>query len=559
MNIKKQPIIGIIGGTGKMGQWFKHFFEENHLKVLIYGRSTPLTIKDVAKESDIVIISVPISETQKVIKEIISLMPKSSLLTDITSFKVMPLETMKEAQCASLGMHPLFGPSATISQGLKIVFCEQSKNKYVDFLKDLFKKNNIEIIKLSSEEHDYQMAYIQAFTHAINLLYSKIIFEQKNMLSNKLLTPIFALQSLVMGRVLYQDLKLIRDIQFYNPYFLPVLEAFLEEGKKLEKIIEKEDEKGFNEMFKEEKKIARNFSNFSALKTNKILQQLNEVSLTLPTKVKPIEDYKGAKIAYLGPVATYSHQAANELFPQNTHQKISCDTLFDVFKKVSENEADFGVIPAENSTEGTIHATIDYLVHFSLFVAGSFELPIHHQLLSEEKSLKKITTVVSHPQALAQCENWIKKNLPNAHTISSISTTSNIEKSKKGFGFISSRTASIEYGIPILAQNIEDNHNNSTRFYVITKHPMKIKRLHATNTLLFLTIYNRVGILRDILDVLAKKQINLTKLESRPSQEKIWDYYFFIEVEKENDDPILIEALKELEAYCPVIRVLGQT
>ncbi len=542
-----------------MGQWFAHFFEEQGFKVLIAGRKTLLTPIQLIKEANIVIVSVPISETQKVIKSIVPQMPKDSLLTDVTSFKIMPLEEMKDAPCATLGMHPLFGPSANRAMGIKIVFCHQKNNDYVVFLKNLFIKTGIEIITLTPEEHDYQMAYIQAFTHTINLLYAKIIFENKNMIENKLVTPIFTLQTLVMGRVLYQDLKLISDIQFYNPYFLPVLEAFVEQAKKLETIIEKQDIKGFTQMFTEEQKLAKNFSSFATLKTSTILRLASDVMASIPYKINKITSPKNYKIAYLGPDGTFSHQAVKTVFQKNGYSAIPCDTLYDVFSAVAQSKSTIGLVPAENSLEGPVHATLDYLTDFALSVAGSFTLPIHHELVTEEKRLSDIKIVISHPQALAQCKQWLKKNLPQAKIISASSTTSNIKSGKKGYAFISSQEAAKTYNLPILKKQIEDNPTNTTKFYIIAAKPLALEGVHKTNSLLFLTVHNRVGVLRDILDVFAKHHLNLTKLESRPSRAKAWDYHFFVEVAAKTDDNSLERAITELKSYCPIIRILGQT
>ncbi|MBI4080477.1 MAG: prephenate dehydratase, partial [Candidatus Levybacteria bacterium] len=258
-------------------------------------------------------------------------------------------------------------------------------------------------------------------------------------------------------------------------------------------------------------------------------------------------------------IGTYSHFASDTVFPKKTYKKIPCETVYIVFKKVLDNDSDFGVVPAENSIEGTVKGTLDYLVDFSLTVIGSFDFPIHHQLATLEKSLKDITYVVSHPQAFAQCERWIRKNLPQAKLIPSASTTASMDERKKGHAYICSELAASVYKMGIVAKNIEDNPRNSTRFYIISKKQMQVKGLSNQKTLIFLTIYNRVGILRDILNVFANNEINLTKLESRPSMEKIWDYHFFVEVEGNPENPSLKKALQELEVYCPIIRVLGQT
>lgn len=553
-----KPVIGIIGGTGKMGQWMQHFLASRGLPVIISGRNTPLSTNDLIKKADIIIVSVPISEVAIVLKDLSRKVRKDQLLTDITSLKVIPLTAMEEAASGALGMHPLFGPGISSPVGQKIVFCKQKDNEYVTFLRNLFTKAGMQVINMTADEHDYQMAYIQALTHAVNLMLVKTFLEEERELSAKLVTPLFTLQSLVMGRVLDQDLDLMADIQIYNPYFPPVLHGLIAQGKTLIDILEKYDKKKFIDMFAREKKDAHTFSNFSKQQTNRILKLAEETPTAILEKIAIRRLPTKGTVAYLGPQGTYSHKAVELVFGKK-FAKVPSDNIFDIFRKVHESDADFGVVPAENSIEGVVKGTLDYLIDFSLFVCGSLALPIHHQLLSKEKNLSDITTIVSHPQALAQCQKWIRDNLPKAIVVTASSTASGLQDPKKNTAYIASSDAAKTYRLNTLAKNIEDNKENATRFYIIAKQPFMLDGLSNKKTLLFVTVYNRVGILKDILTVLAKYNINLTKLESRPSHEKVWDYHFFIELEKTPDDKELLSALSELKAYCPVIRVLGQT
>lgn len=559
MNNKK-PIIGIVGGTGKMGQWLKAFFEKEGYPVLIAGRSTPLTPAALVKKSNIVIVSVPISVTEGVIRTIVPLLRKDMLLTDVTSVKVMPLTAMRGALGATLGMHPLFAPSTALPHGLKVVFCRQKDNDYVGVLQTLLTKNGIEVVEMSAEEHDYHMAYIQALTHAINLLYAKVIFDQKDAVSSKIATPISMLQSLIMGRVLVQDMGLLADIELYNPYFSALLENLAANTKDLLTIIQKGNKEDFFKLFRNEKLHGSQYAQFSTMQTNKILRLVSEVESPFPQKIGAARRRlaHNATISYLGPQGTHSHEAVLQLFPKASHKKIPCKTLYKIFESVEEGVALIGVVPAENSTEGSVQGTLDYLVEFQLFVNGSFDLPIQHHLLSVDKKLDSIRVVVSHPQALAQCKRWLATNLPHAKQVPSPSTAEGIRK-KKGYAYIASATAAKKYTTPILVKNIGDYSSNTTRFYFIAKKQISIHGVSIGRTLLFLTVYNRVGILRDILNVFADNGINLTKLESRPSYDKAWDYHFFVEVEREYNNPSLEKALSQLKSYCPVIRMLGRT
>lgn len=553
----KTLTVHIIGGTGKMGQWLKSFLENDGIHVTVVGRDYEKK-NDLVRKADITVVSVPISETEKVLRYVMPRMPKGALLTDMTSVKAMPVNIMREATSGALGMHPLFGPTVGSMTGQKIVFCKITDTTHVKTLQKLFEKSGIEIIEMSEEEHDYQVAYIQALTHATHLLYAKTILGQEKTIMTKLQTPTFAIHALAMGRILSQDIEMMADIQLYNPYFTPVFDNLMENAKTLIDILQTGNRKKFIKFFEGEAKKAKNFSGLSLFQTNRILRLISDIPTNLPEKGKIKNVFKKVTISYLGPEGTYSHQAVIQVFNKKA-DNLASSTIFGVFQNIAGQNADFGVVPAENSIEGTVRSTMDYLVEFSLYVCGSFELSIHHQLLTEETKLSDITTVVSHPQALAQCKNWLKEKLPRVKIVSTESTTAQLKTPKKGYAYIASADASQKYKVPAIAKNIEDDPTNTTRFYVISKNPMTLKGIQNSKTLLFATVYNRVGILRDILNVFTNHNINLTKLESRPSHEKMWDYHFFIEVEKNHYDKELVQTLHDLEMYCPVIRVLGQT
>lgn len=556
--MKKNNInIHIIGGTGKMGQWFKFFFENQNISATITGRDY-LQKKELIKKADIIIISVPISHTVDVIRNIIPFVSKNQLIADIASVKTITMKAMEKAPCATLGMHPLFGPSIGSLIGQKIVFCRQKDNHLVQVLKSLFEHAGIEIIEMSAVEHDHQMAYVQALTHTMHLLYAKTILGQKKTISTKLQTPTFILHTFAMARVLNQDVELMADIQIYNPYFLPVFKSLFENAGKLLSILKGKNRNNFIALFTQEQKNARNFSQLSLLQANKILTSISQIPKELTQKIKAIDITKNICVGYLGPQGTYSHEATLNIFPNKNAQKISYGTLFEVFQAVSEEKIDFGIVPAENSIEGTILNTLDYLIDFSVHAIGSLVIPIHHQLLSHGSNFTDIVTVYSHPQALAQCRNWIKKHIPNAAINPTQSTTAGLIKLKKNEACIASLSAAKLHKVQILAKNIEDSSTNITKFYVISKNTMDIKELNNSKTLLFITLYDRVGILRDILNVFANHSLNLTKLESRPSREQLWDYHFFIEVDADQNNDSIVKALHELEVYCPTIRVLGQ-
>lgn len=261
-------------------------------------------------------------------------------------------------------------------------------------------------------------------------------------------------------------------------------------------------------------------------------------------------------IAYLGPQGTYSEKAAQLL---STKAMLPQATLSDVFEKVWDNTIDIGVVPAENSLEGTVRETLDLLSEFPLHIVGSLDIPIHHQLLSVEKDIQSIQIIYSHPQALAQCKKWIRTTMPWAKLVATQSTTDGLQNIEKHSGYIASIDAAKKFSLPILVKNIEDNPSNVTKFYVISKNDREISNVQKDKTFIFFTVLNRAGVLRDILDVFAKANINLTKIESRPSRERPWDYDFFAELAIPEGNLLHKKMLDRVQKYCDTIRIVGRT
>jgi len=556
-----KPLIGIIGGKGKMGNWFKIFFESQGLEVLVSDIKTDLTNIELAEKADIVMVSVPIITTQKVIEEVRGFVRKDALLCDISSLKSAPVAAMKKAKSGVLGIHPLFGPLVLYLEGQKIVFCRVKDNQWVNFLKNLFLKNNAKIIEVSPEEHDYQMAIIQALTHFANIGLARTLYDQKVSLNSSFFTPVFRLQSLIIGRILAQNPQLYADIEMENPYFKKILEEFQKEIKSLGEDIKRKDNKKFAKKFEEVSSYLSDFRRVAEIKSSEVLRVVEHQPIKIKSKKKlPVFDFiSKKKIGFLGPIATFSHQAALGVFPEKSNF-IPFTTIQEVFKKVNDNEVDFGIVPAENTTSGIISETINSLIDYPLKATGSFNLPVHHCLLGRVNNMEELEIVKSNQQAFIQCKNWLRKNLPKAKQEATSSTTAPImENGNKNIGFIASEIAGKIYNLNILAKDIEDNKENFTKFYVISKEFEKSmqRRLKANRTLILLSIYDRVGILRDILDVFAKNNLNLTSLQSIPSYSRPWDYLFFMEVDVFYPSAEVKKVLKDLEKYCPVIRVLG--
>lgn len=261
------------------------------------------------------------------------------------------------------------------------------------------------------------------------------------------------------------------------------------------------------------------------------------------------------KIAYLGPEATFSYQASLKLFGSKV-DFVSKKTLADVIEEVEKQRADFAVVPIENSNEGSVNTTLDELVNTNLKVINEINMRVSHCLLSKTK-LENIKTVYSHYQALAQCSNWLHKNLPNTEIVTVNSTTQAAQLALKNIksAAISSEVAAKVYNLNILFKSIEDSKDNWTRFFVLG-HSISNKTGNDKTSIIF-TIKDRVNTLYNILSEFSKRNINLTKIESRPTKKKVWQYIFFIDFEGHISDKKVIYAIEKIEKYCIFLKVLG--
>ena len=262
------------------------------------------------------------------------------------------------------------------------------------------------------------------------------------------------------------------------------------------------------------------------------------------------------KIAYLGPEGTFTQQAVNRHFGHSV-QALGVSSIDDVFAQVETTDADFGVVPVENSSQGIVSHTLDRFVDSDLKICGEIEMAIHHNLLSQAKSLAGIERVYSHQQSLSQCKTWIRQHLPTAECIA---VSSNAEAARRvrhspDAAAISSRSAADIYGVPILFARIEDQPDNATRFLVIGRQLLVPSGDDKTS--LLLAGDEGPGALHSLLSPLARHSLNMSRIESRPACAASWSYVFFIDVEGHAETEPLRSALAEMQASSGLTRVLG--
>jgi len=279
----------------------------------------------------------------------------------------------------------------------------------------------------------------------------------------------------------------------------------------------------------------------------RIFREVISASLSLEEKLN---------IGYLGPQGTYSEEATFKHFGRSVTGK-PYGGIADIFSAVEAGDVRFGVVPVENSTEGTINHTLDLLMETPLRICGEVQLRIQHQLLSQCSDLSQITAVHAHPQSLAQCRGWLDVNLPDAERVSESSNAAAaaIAVEKESLAAIASETAGLRYKLNTLAKNIEDIKTNTTRFLVIGDQDVPPSGDDATS--LLISAPHKPGGLRRMLKPMEESGVSMTRIESRPGRTAMWEYVFFIDLKGHQEDDTLKPVLEQLRDEAVGLRVLG--
>ena len=292
---------------------------------------------------------------------------------------------------------------------------------------------------------------------------------------------------------------------------------------------------------------AANPGPFPSEAIRKVFREIISASLSLEQPMK---------VAFLGPQGTFTHAAAMQQFGFSA-QLMPQKSIPAIFEEVARGRAPYGVVPVENSTEGVVSHTLDMFMESDLKINAEIMLGISHFLMSRSGRMTDIKKIVSHPQPLAQCRKWLEENLPDVPLVDVGSTAlaAQMALEDESFGAIASEMAATLYGLQVVKERIEDNPNNFTRFLVIgTNTP---ERSGRDKTSLMFNIKDQPGILYRMLEPFSKREINLSKIESRPMKKKAWEYIFFLDIEGHIDDEPITAAVAELKDYCQFLKVLG--
>ncbi|OQW40427.1 MAG: prephenate dehydratase [Proteobacteria bacterium SG_bin4] len=268
---------------------------------------------------------------------------------------------------------------------------------------------------------------------------------------------------------------------------------------------------------------------------------------------------KPMNIAYLGPNGTFSEEAALKRFG-SAIAAVACDSIDDVFRAVESDDANYGVVPVENSSEGAVGRTMDLLLQTPLSICGEIQLPVHQFLMAQQSNLARITKIYSHPQSLAQCHHWLTVNLPHLPSSALFHAASNAEAARlaaadQQAAAVASKRAAELFGLTICAENIEDDPKNTTRFLVIGKQQVGVSGKDKTS--LIMSTNNRSGAIYRLLEPLAQHGVSMSRLESRPSRTGLWQYVFFVDLEGHQHDQPVAAALAELREKAAFLKILG--
>jgi chorismate mutase/prephenate dehydratase len=262
------------------------------------------------------------------------------------------------------------------------------------------------------------------------------------------------------------------------------------------------------------------------------------------------------KIAYLGPEFTFTHMAGIRKFGSSVDYT-ACETITDVFSEVDKERSDYGVVPVENSIDGAITHTLDMFVDSELKICSEIYMLVSHNLVSREPDRSKIKKIYSKSQVFAQCRLWLEANLPRAELVdvSSTARAAAIAAKEPRSACIAGELAAKRHGLRILEESIEDSAHNVTRFLVIGRTEARPTKKDKTSVMF--SVKDRAGALHDMLVPFKRHGINITKIESRPSKVRAWEYYFFVDLEGHHEDPKVRRALGELRRSSIYIKVLG--
>jgi len=607
----------LIYGVGNMGELFRDLFYSRGYYVKGYDIDEMKRDTNTVSGFDVIFVCTPMYALEESIKHLMREADPTSLLVDISSVKKDSIPIFEKSGFDFLSIHPMFGGDSEIALSNIIVVHESGREEERAILNEFIKSGAV-ISKLDVEEHDRKMAEIQGVAHFLLVSMADFLRYKKDEL--RYASPIFTVLYKLASRIINQNwemyyriqknaedvrqqfleraLKLHENLKNYDKFretFEDLRKIYTDyesstiilEAYKATKRVENLDElRGLIRsidslllrLIERRVEAAREIARIKAergepieikdVEEEKIRDVISKTGLN-PIRVKDIfesimaltkeEEYRVTGIqrtvAVLGPQGSFSDEMALKLVGSRVPLRY-CATTDEIIKLVERGEVDFGIVPIENSVNGTVLPVLDALMSHDVEVFGEARLEVNHCLVAKRKiELKDIKTIYSHPQAVAQCMGFINNYLPNA-SIRYTSSTSDAAKMLDDYSAaIMSENAARFYRLHVLRKGIQDlKGRNITRFYLIRR---KTGRREGKITSLFFGVEDRPGALKDVLEVFYRKGFNLRKLESRPAGTGLGDYVFFVEVEASLSEDDLKD-LKNVTAFYKVVGVFDE-
>ncbi|MBI5414832.1 prephenate dehydratase [Candidatus Peregrinibacteria bacterium] len=565
MNARQKEIVGIVGGKGKMGRFFAHMFQKQGFEVFISDKRSKISNTELAKKSDIVLISVPIDVTTSVIREVGPHIKKEGLIMDVTSLKApIVQEMMRSTNCSVLGCHPMFAPSNSMEAQV-CIFCEGRGKKWQKRIVDIFEKENALVRFLDAEKHDELMTVIQGLMHFLDVTAARTLQSTGIPIEKyfEFRSPSYRLKLDLMGRTLYQDARLYGHIQMQNPKTSKILEKFLENARELTNVIEEKNFRKFSEFWESCREYLGDFASVCQNESDEVINFLSAAKTHAKTSWGRQQQKKKGGLGLLGPENTFSHLAAKRFLPEE-EDIVFYRTLPEIFDAFSQKECRHILVPMENRIEGSIGQTLDGLFNSHQMIQALFRMPIHFVLAGLPGSrIELIQQISSHSQPLAQCSKFLSKSVPNADLVPVTSTAYAIQEllrsGKKHHAVICSEEAVENAGLQILSRDISNLTENETRFAFLSSQKMNFtpKKSFPISSIVFYFDQDAPGTLASVLEEFSKANINLTKIESRPAGHMFGEYVFFLDFEGSIYNARTQDVLQKVSEKGAHVKMLG--
>ena len=599
----------LIYGVGDLGSLLKDFFYSKGYYVRGYDLDESKRETRSISEFDVIVVSTPMGEIRNAIAHIMNEAKRSALLIDVASVKGVSIPMFERSGFDFLSIHPMFGRDIDLALSTIIVVHESGREEEKVILNEFIKSGAI-LRRMSAEEHDMRMARIQGLTHFFLLCFSELsedvdygtqTYNVMRKLSERYLSQNWEMSYLILKnaekdreeilRKISALSEAIKDRENFRRIFYRLRERcaepknselLLEVCKITDDFEELEKMRGalraidllILRLLERRVEIARKIADLKKEKDEpievkeveeeKIRQLLSRTKLN-PLMVEEIfdkvmkltkeEEYSrlGIKktVAVLGPKGSFSEELALRLVGSRLPLRY-CSTTDEIIKLVEGGVVDYGIVPIENSVNGTVLPVLDALMSHEVEVFGEAKLEVSHCLAARrELSFGDIKVLYSHPQAIAQCMGFINNYLPHVEIRYTSSTSDAVRLLDDFSAAIVSENAAKLYRLCILRKGIQDlKERNVTRFYLIRK---KTGRGEGRITSLFFAVEDRPGALKDVLEVFYRKGFNLRKLESRPARTGLGDYIFFVEVEA----PLSEEDARDLKECTTFYKIIG--